>query len=193
MTDWVTVERYALKDALLGATDADDRVEAEQNDPVSTRAKDAASEMPKLCLYLKEDTHESGGTGTSWSTTTTILIDCWAYGVEQEAPALSAREVAADARDELVSQVLGATSGSREWLSRFDKVTRVRVARNVFAQGDLVIGVAQIQITCALVTDHGLDANAALAPFERAVTTIENALDPTGAPLQIDVALEQDE
>lgn len=192
MTDWVTVERKALKAALLAAnTLAGSRVEAEQNYPVSTKPRDAQDELPKICVYAKQDVHQGNGNSTSWSTTATYVIDVWAYGVSTEE--LTAAEVAGDQRDELVSQVLGATTGSLAWLSRWESVSKATIKRNVSIQGELVLGPAQIEIVVELHTDHGLVLEgAALDNFEEAGITATNELDPLGAPLQTEVVLEQD-
>lgn len=190
MTDWVTTERYALKAVLLAAaTAAGARVEAEQNDPVSTSPAQAGAELPKLCVYAKAHDHSGNGNTTTWRTTATLVIDCWTYGTA--AGGLTAREVAADSRDLLVAQVLAATTGAPGWISQWERITRVGVALGGMAQGQLVIGAAQVTITVELSTDHGIEDRSDTDPFEEAGATVENAIDPEGDPLQIEVELEQ--
>lgn len=189
MTDWVTLERRALKAALIAAdTLAEDRVESEQNNPVSTHPSEAANELPKICIYTKSDEHTGGA--SMWFTRLTLVIDVWAYGSATEE--LTAQEVAGDMRDELVAQVLGATTGDPAWLARWQAVSRVTVKRGLAAQGQLLISAAQIEIVVELMTEHGLEARTDAVPFERSVTEVETAKDASGAPLQIDVELEQD-
>lgn len=191
MTDWITLERRALKAALIAAdTLAEDRVESEQNNPVSAHPLEAAQELPKVCVYTKMDEHTGGGPPTAWSTRLTLVIDCWAYGTATEE--LTAQEVAGDARDELVSQVLGATTGSPDWLARWQSVARVSVKRGLAAQGQLVLSAAQIEIVVETYTEHGLASRTDTDAFETSNTTVETAKDATGAPLQISVELEQD-
>lgn len=157
MSDWISDLLVELKADLIAAgTLAGSRVELERNDPIAIHPSEAGDLLPKLCVYMPEDTSSADGNGTIWATRATITIDCWTRGVEQTSPAATAQEHAGQERNQLASQVIAATVGKPQWRAKFEKVTSLTRKRDVATTGTaLVVGAEQIGISVELHTDPG--------------------------------------
>jgi len=180
-------EREAIKELVIAAeTSAGTRVETEESEPTYTDFRDALEALPLVCVYTPEDVGESAGNSTSWATKLKIVIDCWTYGQKSETQ--SAAEVAGQARDELVGQVLAATTGNSEWIKRFEAVTKVTVKRGISNLGSLTYGAASIVIDAETTLDHGLAADTSGDPFRRsAVDMSKDAVDEPRLTVDIEV------
>lgn len=187
MSAWVFEEREAIKDLVIAAeTSAGTRVETEENEPTYTDFRDALEALPLVYIYTPEDVGESAGNSTSWATKLKIVIDCWTYGQKSETQ--SAAEVAGQARDELVEQVLAATTGNSAWISRFERVQKVTVKRGISSLGSLTYGAASIVIETETNVDHGLAADTSGDPFRRSVVDMsKDAVDEPRLTADIDV------
>jgi len=185
---WIYEEREAIKGLVIAAeTSAATRVETERGDPTGCDPRDVGAVFPLACVYTPEDVGESIGNGTSWATKLRVVIDCWTYG--HKTTTQSAAEVAGQARDELVEQVLGALTGNSEWLQRFERVPRVTIKRGL-TQTDAgqILGCAAIVIDAETTMDHGLVADTSGDPFRRsAVDMSKDAVDEPRLTVDIEV------
>lgn len=144
--DWAAPLRLSLKAHLASlVTLAGGRIEAEQADPMWTDLHGIAGNLPKVCIYTPEDVIPLEGTGTRLDATVTLVVDCWSYGVATLDE--SAAEVAANARDALAYQVLGALL--RSWDAPWSRMTSVKVRRGVEKRGDVTYGCSQILVTAS--------------------------------------------
>ncbi len=202
MTDWVQPLREDLKSRLIGAaTIAGARVESEQADPTYTEVAQLADRLPKLCVYTPEDTLEATANGVRWDAVSTIVIDCWAYGIATTTPPLTAVEVAANERDRLAFQALGATLGDPTLtgdLSNLGRLRRAVLRRGVKKLGEVTYACTQIVITAEQPVN--LDPPQPEALFERFVGVVPNTLgggpgetsaETSNPELTLDVAVPQ--
>lgn len=179
MTDWVQPLREDLKSRLIRAnTIAEGRVESEQADPTYSEVSQLAGKLPKLCVYTPEDELVSSANGTRWdAASSTIVIDCWAYGMATDGPpALTAVEAAANSRDRLAFQALRATIGDPSFIGddgNLSRVKRATLRRGCKKLGEVTYGCTQIVFIAEQPVS--LDAPEPETLFERFVGEVDVA------------------
>lgn len=180
MSEAITTLRDGLKAGLIAArTDAGTRVESERSDFVYAHPQDAAGNLPKLCVYVLEDTSVANANGTVWECRASIAVESWAYGLSDATAQKTAEEVAADRRDKLDGQAVRAIVNDQALLSRLGiaRVTKARTVRQTGTQGELVYSASKTYLDVDLFDREELCEGADL--LER--VDIDAAVDPAGA------------
>lgn len=146
MSEAITALRDGLKAGLVAArTSAGTRVECERGEFLYASPQDAAGNLPKLCVYITEDSADANANGTLWECQATIAIEAWAYGLSDATAGKTAEEVAADRRDALDGQAVRAIANDQKLKDALGiaRVRRVSTRRQTGKQGELVWGASK--------------------------------------------------
>ena len=197
MSDWIAPLRASLKARIIAAgTIAGARVVSEQADPTYTDVDGIDAKLPRVCIYTPDDDLKTVANGTRWDSTTTIVFDCWAYGIASVVPPVRiAEEAAGDMRDRLAFQVCRATIGNAEWAQQFSGGLTANMSRKIEKKGQVTYGCTRIILTVPQPVDFTLAGEPATEDLlERVVLQFDNTLGggPEGrTELTADIAVPQ--
>lgn len=167
MTDYAQTLREGLKARILEAgTLAESRVYAERLTRLHTRM---SSEFPCVCVYVAEDSGERMTNASPFALSANLVAHVFATGVKTDS--LTAEEVAANTRDELMEQVRKALFAS-SWASEFEAVRTFKTVRQAY-EGELLVFDAAL--TIGVEFHHEDTADTELAIFRQVDLTADVA------------------
>lgn len=146
MSELVTALRDGLKAGLIAArTSAGDRVESESGQFLYASPADAAGNLPKLCVYIVDDSADANANETLWDAQATIALEAWAYGVSDASAGKTGEEIAADRRDKLDGEAVRAivSDPALKTALGIRRVRRVSTRRTTGKNGELIYGASK--------------------------------------------------